>query len=321
MKKCMWGSSADSEFAPIVIEKCEGDFLKKLSPAGMDNYTTQMQLCAYEFARQEGTISISEAAMCQVDVAASFAANPAANDHEPRKASFDCAKAQSVLEKAICSDTRLGHADIVLAKVYSDALQWVGSEQKPILVKSERNWLLALPPKCELSAIPLTDKQVDCLRNQIEIRFGLLDGCGDGEDAGACLKSIDDPERAAYIGPLEPSPRASFDCEAPKTALEIVICADSELGQKDIELSQVYRDADATMGHSQHAALVESERNWLRYVASTCPLGAVGGIPPVLARACVRTAFETRIGQLQTCSQKATNEQIPCLNDFMLMKK
>ena len=321
MEKCMGGSSADSEFAPIVIEKCEGDFLKKLSPAGMDNYTTQMQLCAYEFARQEGTISISEAAMCQVDVAARFAANPAANDHAPPKASFDCAKAQSILERAICSDIRLGHADIILARVYSNASKWVGHDKKAALVKSERIWLQALPSRCGLTAIPLAEKQVDCLRNQIEIRFSLLDGCGDGEDPGACLDSIDDPRSAEDIGSLEPSPRASFDCETPKTALEIVICADSELGQKDIQLTLAYRDADARMGAAQHQALVDSERQWLGFVSSNCPLGAVGGIPPIMARACVRSAFETRIAQLQSCMEERAAERMACLNDFNILPK
>src|ERR1039457_6111422 len=68
MDECRWGSSADAEFSSLVVEKCEGEFFNKLSPAGTENYETAMQLCAYEYARQEGTISISEAAMCQVGV-------------------------------------------------------------------------------------------------------------------------------------------------------------------------------------------------------------------------------------------------------------
>ncbi len=323
MSKCRWGSSADSEFAPIAIKKCEGDFLKKLSPAGMDNYTTEMQLCAYEYARQEGTISISEAAMCQVNVAAKFASDMVANDHAPAKASFDCTKAQTVLENSICSDVRLGHADLVLAVVYENAKKWATPEVRTKLAQSEQNWLKSLPSRCEVARVPLTEKQVDCMRNQFEIRFSIMDGCGEGgqDDVDSCLLKIDDPENVNDIEPVQELARASFDCETPKTALEIVICADSELGQKDIELAHVYSEADATMGPSQHAALVESERSWLRFVASTCPLGTVGGIPPIMARACVRSAFEARLAQLQQCSQKPATDQMRCLGNFQITAK
>ena len=323
MDQCWWGSSADSGFSSILVKKCEGEFFSKLSPAGMENYVTAMQLCAYEYARQEGTISISEAAMCQADVAEQFAADPASGNHVPPKASFDCAKAQTVLEKAICSDIRLGHADMVLADVYKSAQKWAGPESKPKLAQSQQDWLRALPVKCEVTGIPLTEKQLNCLRNQIEIRFSIMDGCGEGgaEDVARCLLAIDDPENVNDIKPAQEMQRASFDCEAPKTALEIVICADSELGQKDMELAHVYWEAGAIMGPSQHAGLVESERNWLRFVSSNCSLSAVGGIPPIMARACVRSAFDVRIAQLRSCSQKTASDQIPCLADFQIMTK
>ncbi len=323
MDQCWWGSSADSGFSSILVGKCEGEFFSKLSPLAMENYVTAMQLCAYEYARQQGTISISEAAMCQAGVAEQFAADPASGDHVPPKASFDCAKAQTVLERAICSDIRLGHADMVLADVYKNARKWAGPDIRTKLAQSERNWLKALPSRCSVAKVPLTEKQLNCLRDQIEIRFSIMDGCGDGgaEEVGRCLLTIDDPENVNDIEPVGEVPRASFDCESPKTALEIVICADSELGQKDIELAHVYGETDAVMGPSQHARLVESERNWLRFVSSNCPLGAVGGIPPILARACVRSAFEVRIAQLRLCTQKSAPDRIPCLADFQLMAK
>jgi uncharacterized protein YecT (DUF1311 family) len=78
------------------------------------------------------------------------------------------------------------------------------------------------------------------------------------------------------------SQRASFDCEAPSSTLEILICADAELGQTDIELAQAYDDAGTVMAGAQHKDLIESERQWLRFVSGKCPLGAVGGIPSVL---------------------------------------
>lgn len=321
MDGCWWGSSADASFSSYLVEKCEAEFFGKLSSTGKENYETAMQLCAYEYARQEGTISISEAAMCQAGVAERFAADPASGDHAPSKASFDCTKAQTVLEKAICSDTRLGHADMVLADVYRNAQKWAEPEIEPKLARSEQNWLETLHSRCEVAEVPLTEKQINCLRDQIEIRFSALDGCGDAEDSGRCLLTIDNPENVEDIKPVQEMQRASFDCETPKTALEIVVCADSELGQKDIELAQAYHDTGAQMGAAQHESLVESERKWLRFVNSSCPLGAAGGIPPVMARACVRSAFEFRIGQLKTCPQKSSAEQLTCLNDFQLMTK
>ncbi len=119
MWDCAWGSSADTQFAPIVIGKCEKTFFDKLSPTAKKRYEDEMQLCAYEYARQGGTMFMSEAALCQVDVAKEFAAHPAAARKLPSRASFDCHKAKKPLEKAICSDIRLGHADIVLSRVYA----------------------------------------------------------------------------------------------------------------------------------------------------------------------------------------------------------
>ena len=313
---CRWGSSADTEFAPIVIEKCEKTFLSKLSPTAEKHYADEMQLCAYQYARQEGTLSMSEAALCQVDVAAEIAANPAAADRTEARASFDCDKAETPLEKAICSDIKLGHADIILSRVYSGLLKNANKEIRSRLVQDERGWLKDLPGKCGLSSLPLSQQSLNCIRNEFELRFTWLDSCAD-EDARSCLHSPAEDEKPATM-PYASTARASFDCEAPSTALEIAICADAELGQTDIKLAQVYHDANTAIPTAQHADLVTSERNWLRYVTNTCPLGAIGGIPPLLSRGCVRRAFETRIQQFQTCPRKEAQQLIPCLNDFHL---
>lgn len=321
MRDCAWGSSADTQLAPIVIEKCEKTFFHSLSPAAQKRYGDEMQLCAYEYARQEGTMYMSAAALCQVDVAASFAADPVAAIKRSLRASFDCDKAQTPLETAICSDIRIGHADIVLSRVYAGMLKNSDKEERSALIQSEKQWLQSVPPKCALSAKPLLQKSLDCVREEFESRFTMLDSCQ--EKISVCLQSYaDDANRPANVPALPaPSQRASFDCEAPSSALEIVICADAELGQTDIQLAQAYHDADTAMTAAQHKDLVDSERQWLRFVSRTCPLGAVGGIPSVLARSCVRSAFQTRIAQLQTCPQKKLQEQISCLKNFQLSEK
>jgi uncharacterized protein YecT (DUF1311 family) len=313
-----FGSSVDTQLAPIVITKCEKTFFDKLSPAAKKHYGEEMQLCAYEYAQQEGTMYMSAAALCQVDVAARFAADPALANQPPARASFDCSRARTPLEMAICSDIRLGHADIVLSRVYSGVLKGLSEEsEKSALIQSERQWLQRVPAQCSLSGSRFSEKSLNCIRDEFELRFSALDTCDEGIAAvgpiADCLRNVADD-----LAPSAPAPRASFDCETPSSALEIVICADAELGQQDIQLAQAYGDAGAVMLGEQHKDLIDSERQWLRFVSKTCPLGAVGGIPSVIARACVRNAFQTRIAQLPTCAKKEPQQRIQCLNDFHL---
>jgi uncharacterized protein len=324
LHECQWGSSADTQFAPIVIHKCEATFYKQLSTVGKTNYGQEMQLCAYENARQTGTLAMSEAAMCQVDTAAEFGAHPSLKDHPPARASFDCATAQSSMEKAICSDRGLGHADIVLSRVYSNALKNATPKDKARVMANERRWLRALTGTCKLSASPFTNASLDCLRNQFEIRFTTLDDCIDASTdspISECLASPSEDGDQAAGAAMDSPQRASFDCEKPSTSMDIAICADAELGQTDIKLAQAYQDAGVTMTLEQHKDLVDSERQWLLYVNQTCPIGVIGGIPSVMARSCIRTAFETRIDQLRSCSRKNTPEELPCLDDFTLFLK
>lgn len=314
--ECAWGSSADTQLAPIVITKCERTFFDKLSAAAKKSYADEMQLCAYEYAGQEGTMYMSAAALCQVDVAAHYAADPVAASKLGARASFDCAGARTPLEKAICSDIKLGHADIVLSRVYSGLLKNANEKDKAVLVQSERQWLQSVPAKCGLLAAPFSTQSLNCARNKFEFRFSVLDSCEEG--ITECLRVADAETNSESS---DPAPRASFDCQAPSSALEIVICADAELGQIDIKLAQAYRDASTFMVGEQRRHLIGSEHRWIHFVSKSCPLGAVGGIPSAIARACVREAFQVRIEQLQTCSQKEPRERTPCLNDFRLSEK
>jgi uncharacterized protein YecT (DUF1311 family) len=189
LHKCAWGSRADTGFAPIAIEKCEAEFLDKLSEAGKDNYRTEVQLCGYEYARRKGTLYRSATVLCQADVAARFAANPEANDHPAPKASFDCGTAQTLLEEAICSDTRLGLAEIVLSRAYAHALRSAGESEKAKLADSEQKWLAGLAAVCDVAAIPLPEQTLNCLRSEIELRFTGLDSCSEWGDWEACTGS------------------------------------------------------------------------------------------------------------------------------------
>ena len=327
--QCGWGSSADTEFASVVVKKCENSFIGQASAAGRKRYREEMELCSYRYARQEGTMWMAIASGCQVDVAKHFAAEPAALNQPAPTASFDCAKAQTAMEKAICSDIRLGHADIVLSRVYTESLQ--GSEKdRAAVIENQKRWRQGVAAKCGVTTSvkgPASPKSMNCLRNEFALRFTALDNCvGEIEN---CLPPFDPHRRsepgaesAAVLGgnTARTDARASFDCEKASTPLENVICADADVGQADIQLAHAYREADQAMG-GQHRELVESQRQWLGRVSNYCPLGDAGGIPPLLARLCVRDRFENRTSQLQACSKKEPQERLTCLNDFRFERK
>lgn len=185
--KCRWGSSVDAEFGSIVVDKCERELLPTLSTAGKANYQHELRLCSYEFEHQQGTIYISEDAHCKVHVAADFDANPDIADQPPARASFDCAKAQSAVERAICSDQKLGDAEIVLRRALHGAMSALHPEQKRALTKQENDWFSGVESKCRVGADAVSAAARVCMRKQFEARFLELDDCSSGETA-ACLK-------------------------------------------------------------------------------------------------------------------------------------
>lgn len=318
---CRWGSSADAGFGATAVAQCEKEFYKRLTTAEKNNYADEMQLCAYEYARQQGTIAISGAATCQVNVAASIAANPHLADEPVAPASFDCRRAQSLLEKAICSDISLGRADIVLNRVYNRELKSLKAHDRVTFVNNEKGWLKELPAQCGLDDSAPSRKALNCLRNAFEIRFSSLDDCADN-DTTACLNPDSDPEDYGESQVHDSgAPRASFDCNAPTTALQVVICDDHELGQKDLQVSNSLEVARSASDPSGRQLLENSQRAWLEYVRQTCPLGVVGGIPDIFTRGCIRSAYEVRAKQIQTCSQKPASERVTCLNVFRLTDK
>ncbi len=175
---CEWGSSADARFAAIVIKKCVQTFLPKFSPQEKARFNEEMYLCNYEYARQEGTLAISEESICHADVAADFSAHPELAREPLPRASFDCNKASTPLEKAICTNPQLGRADVVLGRVYEAVLREAPAGEKPALVASQRKWLKSVPARCGLGLSAPVAATVNCIRNAFELRFLALDGCG-----------------------------------------------------------------------------------------------------------------------------------------------
>lgn len=337
LDECRWGSSADTDFAPIVISKCEKRFVHKMSHTALDHYGREMQICGYRRARAKGSISISEAAMCQVSVSVDAAQHPAHYRGPAPRASFDCSGVTTPLRRAICSNRGLGTADIVLARAYQLALVSLKAEERPQLEADQREWRNESRIKCGFTRFPAPKAQLDCLRSSMEERFTRLDGCSDSqrEDSftvAQCMKilhgglnaDLEDPDeevgseeevKSEEEAPVS-GPRASFDCENPQTALQFVICADADLGRADLLVARVLEEAKK----ANVQGLKESQALWLRFVTGSCPLGAIGGIPSIFARGCVGSAYEARAVQIRSCIKQPPAEQRACLNDFHLSK-
>src|SRR5436305_1426051 len=136
---------------------------------------------------------MSAAALCQMDVAAHYAADPVAASKLAARASFDCAKAQTPLEKAICSDISLGYADIVLSRVSSGLLKNSDQTDKATFVPSERQWLRFVNGACPLAivgGIPSVFER-SCLRAAFQARIVQLQTCPQKrEERVSCLNDF-----------------------------------------------------------------------------------------------------------------------------------
>jgi hypothetical protein len=183
---CAWGSSADLAFGDVVVKVCEGEFLAKLTAAGKANYAAEAALCAYEHARQDGTMYRSAEALCRAEVASRFAATPALADQALPRASFDCAKAKTSLEIAICADAKLGRADLVLSRIYKQAIGGLKPDQQRALNADERQWMARVVADCHV-ANPASDKARSCALAAFEARFTAIDECAGGDNMTKCL--------------------------------------------------------------------------------------------------------------------------------------
>ena len=98
------------------------------------------------------------------------------------QASFDCAKASTVAEKAICADPALAAADVAVSKAYSDLLKALPAAQQAALKADQRNWVTGRDGGCfDKKDAELTQ----CLLAAMQGRRQFLAGEGDNGAAGA----------------------------------------------------------------------------------------------------------------------------------------
>lgn len=70
---CAYISSIDSMFGGIVTDKCEGDFLTKLSASQRKIYDREKEACARKYSDKEGTMYRSFEAFCVSKLANTYA--------------------------------------------------------------------------------------------------------------------------------------------------------------------------------------------------------------------------------------------------------
>lgn len=98
-----------------------------------------------------------------------FIASPAA------AASFDCSKAQSPFEKAICSSPDVSAQDDILAQAYATALGGLSADPANEIKSAQRAWLTYAEHSCSDDAQPIkgeyTDDQKQCLASTYRDRI------------------------------------------------------------------------------------------------------------------------------------------------------
>jgi len=96
-------------------------------------------------------------------------------------ASFDCKKAQSKMEKAICENPKISKLDEELAENYQAAKNKLSAETQKVFVAGQRSWVKFLAASCftDFQAKPASKEEaVQCLETEYKARVAGLKGAG-----------------------------------------------------------------------------------------------------------------------------------------------
>jgi hypothetical protein len=66
---CEYGTSGDIRFGAVVENKCEADFLARLTAPQRQFYQREMRLCDLKYRNKDGTMYRSFTAFCRAEVA------------------------------------------------------------------------------------------------------------------------------------------------------------------------------------------------------------------------------------------------------------
>jgi uncharacterized protein YecT (DUF1311 family) len=88
-------------------------------------------------------------------------------------ASFDCARAQSDVEQAICGSRALARLDRHMSEAYAEKLSWARDAAKRDAMRDgQRDWLKERDAACLRAALPLET----CLTGMYRVRLRVLEG-------------------------------------------------------------------------------------------------------------------------------------------------
>lgn len=127
-------------------------------------------------------------------------------------ASFDCAKAGTVVEKAICSDKLLNRLDEVLSDNYKQAAAAnIGASIKADLRSSQRSWLLTRNKCSDANCIASSYKErIDAIcSDYTTVLSGVAPMCTGSTDVEAEFKTQSAPPAAQKAPAAQPKPVAS----------------------------------------------------------------------------------------------------------------
>lgn len=147
--------------------------------------------------------------------------------------SFDCARASTAIERAICASAELARQDNALARAYATARSngWVAAT-------AQRQWIRERRAVCA----PMGQGLESCIR---QINADRIDALRSGRITGA-------------VAP-------GFNCARAGTPVERAICGSDVLARQDQHILRSYNAARA-----RGAISATSQRNWIRQREATC---------------------------------------------------
>lgn len=86
---------------------------------------------------------------------------------------FDCNKAQTVVEKAICADPELLAADEAMARAYGEVRELSTQAERKMLAAAQKTWIAEREASCAKST---SEETAACVGDETRRRLGLIEG-------------------------------------------------------------------------------------------------------------------------------------------------
>jgi uncharacterized protein len=205
-------------------------------------------------------------------------------------ASFDCAKAKTSVEIAICSDPTLSSADEETARLYKQVLA------SNLAVRAEQiQWLKETRNPC-MNTSSGSDSLNSCLSQVYLDRISALQnaissaGGNPARQAAASTPNASEPD----INSISKSSIAvkryptSFDCANADTA-QAIVCADETLAAADVELEKIVKERSAG-----DPSVISLQSAWITSVRDKCSTSE-----------CLSGVYQQRINELESSTPEA----------------